>query len=209
MTYYVGSMPFGGDDLQHHGIKGMRWGVRRYRNEDGSLTEAGRKRYSYGGKEVSRHFKRNMDKLNRLSLNKDLGHQTRRAGVMGDKALRNLRKGVADAAIAGASALSGRVAAKKGGGMRVFYDRKGMYVNPAATAVLAGSTVGLAVGEASAAIRLGAAAVRGIQAANAYRKTTIKGHERAVKKYEQHFNKMVAAYGDTPYYDLFKSRKNG
>lgn len=29
----------------HHGIKGQRWGVRRFQNEDGSLTEAGRKRY--------------------------------------------------------------------------------------------------------------------------------------------------------------------
>lgn len=32
--------------LAHHGIKGMKWGVRRFRNPDGSLTEAGRKRYS-------------------------------------------------------------------------------------------------------------------------------------------------------------------
>ena len=31
--------------LQHHGIKGMHWGIRRFQNADGSLTSAGRKRY--------------------------------------------------------------------------------------------------------------------------------------------------------------------
>ena len=32
--------------LQHWGIKGMKWGVRRYQNKDGTLTDAGKKRYS-------------------------------------------------------------------------------------------------------------------------------------------------------------------
>ena len=31
--------------LYHSGIKGMKWGIRRFQNEDGSLTEAGKKRY--------------------------------------------------------------------------------------------------------------------------------------------------------------------
>lgn len=32
-------------ELYHHGIKGQRWGVRRFQNKDGSLTAKGRKRY--------------------------------------------------------------------------------------------------------------------------------------------------------------------
>lgn len=43
-VYYIAGYPVS-DELYHHGIKGQRWGVRRYQNEDGSLTSAGKKRY--------------------------------------------------------------------------------------------------------------------------------------------------------------------
>lgn len=38
-------------DLMHSGIKGMKWGERRYQNKDGSLTELGRKRYGRDARE--------------------------------------------------------------------------------------------------------------------------------------------------------------
>ena len=34
-------------ELYHWGVKGMKWGVRRYQDKDGSLTDAGKRRYSY------------------------------------------------------------------------------------------------------------------------------------------------------------------
>ena len=43
MDYYlIMSSP---NELYHHGIQGMKWGVRRFQNKDGSLTSAGKKRY--------------------------------------------------------------------------------------------------------------------------------------------------------------------
>ena len=43
--------------LVHHGIKGQRWGIRRYQNEDGSLTDAGRRRYGYASEAAAEQAK--------------------------------------------------------------------------------------------------------------------------------------------------------
>lgn len=44
------------NELQHWGIKGQKWGVRRYQNADGSLTPAGVKRYRNEAAEIERQL---------------------------------------------------------------------------------------------------------------------------------------------------------
>lgn len=44
--------------LSHHGVKGMRWGVRRYQNKDGTLTPAGKRRADRDMSELSNKKKK-------------------------------------------------------------------------------------------------------------------------------------------------------
>lgn len=51
------------DELYHHGIKGQKWGLRKYQNPDGTLTEEGKARYGEGGTASGRQRARFLNKL--------------------------------------------------------------------------------------------------------------------------------------------------
>lgn len=63
------------DELMHHGIKGQKWGLRRYQNDDGTLTEEGRLRY--GGKTHVSEL--DEDELNDLHAAREYQHKKKLA----------------------------------------------------------------------------------------------------------------------------------
>ena len=61
------------NSLQHHGVKGMKWGIRRFQNKDGSLTAAGKKRQSSmsdDAREVDTIRKKKVSEMSNAELRK-------------------------------------------------------------------------------------------------------------------------------------------
>lgn len=63
------------NELYHYGIKGMKWGVRRFQNKDGSYTPAGKKRrsqedWSDDAKEAANIKKKSVNQMSNSELRK-------------------------------------------------------------------------------------------------------------------------------------------
>ena len=114
--------------IYHHGIKGQKWGVRRYQNEDGSLTSAGKARYNDDGtkKDARKMTDYDLQKSNRRlqseqTYNELTGKSYKNAGFVKSTAIR-----------AGASAVGSFLAV--GGTMAVKeLVNKPWYSNPSDT----------------------------------------------------------------------------
>ncbi len=88
-----------GEHLAHYGTRGMRWGQRRYQNEDGSLTSLGKARYGKNGDVSARKATRDLNKLDKESL--EARYRARQIGKA-DK-MDNLRAKAKQAAKSGRS----------------------------------------------------------------------------------------------------------
>lgn len=68
-------------ELYHYGVKGQKWGIRRYQNKDGSLTEAGKRRVNDDGT-----FKTNREYRKHMASERSLLDQKYRKRYGADKA---------------------------------------------------------------------------------------------------------------------------
>lgn len=88
MSYYA--IDAGPNSLAHHGILGMKWGIRRYQNEDGSLTSAGRVRYYGAGGDRKGYYR---EKGSAKRYKDALKYETRKAYRRASEPLTFLSKG--------------------------------------------------------------------------------------------------------------------
>lgn len=194
------------DELYHFGIKGQKWGVRRFENEDGTLTAEGYERY-YG-----KRFEKESRKQQRLNYKADQDKQVRLAKDHATKAKKNLATGLAGAASAAAG--YGLIKANGPNALSVqkisVHDETGnhfSYIQDAHKLILpTAGLLGVAIGGPTAVVGLGKAAYHGIRASIANYRASIAGHQKAAQKAKAHLEGMKEMLKNTPYAALIDER---
>lgn len=106
--------------MQHHGIKGQKWGVRRFQNADGSLTTAGKQRASEAKKRTDSKNRGTLTnvqlkaKIERLQMEKQLRELTNQevnsGKVYAQKILKDVGSRVLTTVATGAVLYAGKAA---------------------------------------------------------------------------------------------------
>ena len=175
------------DYLQHYGIPHMKWGFRRFQYENGRLTPEGKERYRKqegGTNKLSRDYNKETRKLNHLERNMDIDYQ---------RGKQREHQHIARAAGQGALVAATLAGAKQ---LKMTYGR---HIGPLdAAGRNLSAAVAVAFGSYSGAHAI-AAKVAGMR-------VTDIGHQKAVEKYQQQYDKMLKQFADTPYEQLIKNK---
>lgn len=146
------------NELYHHGIKGMKWGVRRFQNADGTYTESGRQHYGFGDRRrrtdmpyeearkkarESGKFRNFIEKRKRAKAQKVLNKLNSMSGSRLKRMSANQRQSLESAKAYWSAVANGKTPSQNRNIIKRYYDKKRMSSAPARVASNVASNIAL------------------------------------------------------------------